>query len=446
VHNSGLTNPNAPQLIANTAINKRFFQNPIFVGSTALVPTAALTYLFTAWDNQLGDLVAVDTSNFAAPAVVGTLLQPQIHPQYGGPNVVLGISRADPNLAYIGGSSSTSNQNNGVGRVQVVDVTIPSAMRIVRQVSVPGSIHFHAPLLQGPIAVGIGNTGGYISAMNTFPNQTGNIVVATFDVSDRRTPILLSSQVTNFTVGAGSGSTRIGNNVFAFAGVRDAANNPVLLIVDTTDPQKPFIQGYPIPQPFTSMQAVGSTLYATLGSGGFATFSIPGLNSSTLSCPLSTSAVIVFDAGPNVSAQTFTAAKAAAKSFIDSLNLAPDQIGLVAAAATSTLTQQLSTNGHTTKNGIDGISLASTSHLGSAIASAQAELVSPRRTPTATPVMIIVSDGSDRAAPNGSATTLAASAAKAAGIRIISLQYGSAVPNALMQTIASSPSDFYLVP
>jgi hypothetical protein len=56
----------------------------------------------------------------------------------------------------------------------------------------------------------------------------------------------------------------------------------------------------------------------------------------------------------------------------------------------------------------------------------------------------VFSDGNDSAAPSNSATAAAASAAKAAGIRIITLQYGSSA-SGLMQSIASSDADFYLV-
>jgi len=58
--------------------------------------------------------------------------------------------------------------------------------------------------------------------------------------------------------------------------------------------------------------------------------------------------------------------------------------------------------------------------------------------------MVILSDGSDQGAPNSNASAAAAASAKAAGIRIISMQYG-AIPNALMQSIASSASDFHLI-
>jgi hypothetical protein len=58
--------------------------------------------------------------------------------------------------------------------------------------------------------------------------------------------------------------------------------------------------------------------------------------------------------------------------------------------------------------------------------------------------MIVLSDGLDGGAPSGGATAAAAANAKAAGIRVIALQYGSTA-SALMQSIASSASDFYLV-
>jgi hypothetical protein len=58
--------------------------------------------------------------------------------------------------------------------------------------------------------------------------------------------------------------------------------------------------------------------------------------------------------------------------------------------------------------------------------------------------MIVVSDGADSGATSSGATLTAAVAAKAAGIRIIALQYGSG-SSALMQSIASSNSDYYLV-
>ena len=106
--------------------------------------------------------------------------------------------------------------------------------------------------------------------------------------------------------------------------------------------------------------------------------------------------------------------------------------------------QQLTTDAVLAKAAFDGIVAGGTSFVGAGISAAQAELTGPNSNPAAFPVMIILSDGSDLGAPNTNATAVAASAAKAAGIRIISMQYGS-TPNPLMQSIASAPADFHLI-
>ena len=92
----------------------------------------------------------------------------------------------------------------------------------------------------------------------------------------------------------------------------------------------------------------------------------------------------------------------------------------------------------------DGIVAGGTSYIGAGIAAAQAELTGPRHNAAATPMIVIVSDGVDAGAPNPASTLAAANAAKAAGIRIISVQYGSST-GTLMQSIASATSDFYQV-
>lgn len=440
----GLTNPNQPQPIANAPINRRFFQKPVYIGSFAFVPTAALHFNF-GWERQHGDLLAVNLSNLATPTVVGAL-QTQVDPIYGGPNSVLGAVQADTGLIYLGGSSSTANTNNGVGRVQTIDVSNPQAMKVVAQLSVPGTIHMSAPILQGTVGVAIGNDGGWVGQPTANPKQQGKIVVAVFDVVDRRSPALITSVKTNYVVGLGGGSARIATNVFAFAGVEDLAGNPVLLVVDISNPQLPLIQAYPIGQPFSSIDVVGNTMYATLGAAGFAAYSVPGGVTQSLNCPLSVDTMVVFDRSASVSAGGFTSAKNALKSFTNALRLPTDKLGVVSFDAAAALSQQLTGDGPAARRAIDGLitSSVTASNIGAGITAAQAELTGPRRTATATPVMIVVSDGRDTGSPSAATTLAAANAAKAAGIRVIALQYGSNA-STVMQSVASSPSDFYLV-
>jgi hypothetical protein len=327
-----LINPTQPQLIKATAIDKRYFEPPVYIGNMAFVSTSALTFNGSGgpWVGQYGDLLAVDLTDFNQPSVRGTLAQPQIDAVYGGGTVVLGATQADAAILYVGGSTSTLAANGGVARLQVVDVSNPTAMKVIGQELIPGAVLMTAPLIQGTVAVGVGNDGGYVGTQNANPNMKGNVVVTTFDVSDRRAPVTLSITKTAYQVGAGGGATRIGNFLFAFAGVVDASNNPVLLIVDVSNPSAPVIQTMPIPQPFTSMQAVGATLYATLGSGGFATYTIPGIGTGPATvCPVSADVMLVLDKGMSMPPQTFLDAKAALRSFINSLRQPADQDGVV---------------------------------------------------------------------------------------------------------------------
>jgi hypothetical protein len=439
-----LTNPLQPQLIKATPLDKRFFEGPVYIGNFAFVPTLAITYFFGIWDSQFGDLISVDLTNFSNPLLAGTLEQPQLSAELGGSTSVIGATQADTSLLYLGGTTSTGSENNGVGRLQTVDVTNPANMQLVGQLMIPGTVQFYAPLIQGTVAVGIGNNGGYVGSLSATTINKGNIIIATFDVSDRRAPAILSVTPTIYSVGAGGGAAIIGNSLFAFAGVQDASGNPILLVVDATNPAAPVVRTFPLSQPFTSMQPVGSTLYATLGSGGFATYSIPGTSGPATICPASIDAMLVVDRGTAMSSQAFLNAKAALESFVDALHLAPDQVGVASFTNTASVNQTLITNGPQAKAVVDGLISGAASYIGAGIAAAQAELTGTRHIPSATPVMIVLSDGADKGAPNNTATLAAANAAKVAGIRIIAIQYGPP-GSTLMQSIASSNTDYYLV-
>jgi hypothetical protein len=238
----------------------------------------------------------------------------------------------------------------------------------------------------------------------------------------------------------------LGASLFAFAGVQDSGGNQVLLVVDVTNPAAPVPTSYPITEPFTSMQAVGTTLYATLGSGGFGIYSIPGISTGQpYVCPVSIDTVLVIDRGANIAAQAFTGTQTALVSFLSSLQMPPGQAGVVTFTNTAVLDQTLTTNTSQISTVLQGIlPTGPSSYIGSGIATAQRELLGPRHNPSATPVMIVISDGADLGAPNSGATLAAATTAQAAGIEIISVQYGTA-PSTLMQSIASSNTNYYLV-
>ena len=438
-----LTNPAAPVQIAATPMNKRFFEQPLYIGPRAYVPIASESYfLGYQWDGQTGDLIAVDISNPAAPAKLGELVRPG-NPIYGGDTSVFGATQAGTTLVYIGGSTSKYGANDGLGRLQVVDISDPAAMKVVAQRLIPGTIHLHAPLIQGTVGVAFGNDGGYVGNIDANPFTKGKIVISTLDVSNRREPTVLTTTATAYKVGVGGGSARIGSGIFAFGGVADASDNPVVLVVDATNPLSPIIQGLAIPQAVTSLAAIGDKLYATHGAGGFSIYSIPGTDGGP-TCPVSIDTAFVMDRSAGLENNLFVQTKTAMKSFIDNLHLPEDHGAVISFTNSASVQQTLTGVSSQIRSGIDAILPGGAGSIGAGIAAAQAELLGPRRTPGASPVMIVFSDGADAGAPNSTSTLAAANAAKDAGIRIISVQYGRNA-SLLMQSIASSAADFQLV-
>jgi len=135
-----LTNPNQPSVIAATPIEKRFFSQPLYLGTEAFVPTNAVG----GNAGEYGDLLAIDVTNFSNPVLDGTL-ESGIDPVYGGPNTIIGVVQASGSLLYVGGSSSVALEDNGSGWLETVDATNPASMQVVGQILLPGTKQFSAP-------------------------------------------------------------------------------------------------------------------------------------------------------------------------------------------------------------------------------------------------------------------------------------------------------------
>ncbi|MGB1253187.1 MAG: MSCRAMM family protein, partial [Candidatus Promineifilaceae bacterium] len=65
------------------------------------------------------------------------------------------------------------------------------------------------------------------------------------------------------------------------------------------------------------------------------------------------------------------------------------------------------------------------------------------RNPNAQPVIILLSDGGNTNAASDTWTANAATAATAAGIRLVTIAYGTGAPSTLLQSITPNPGDFY---
>ncbi|MGA2436843.1 MAG: vWA domain-containing protein, partial [Bryobacteraceae bacterium] len=411
---------------------------PVYIGNDAFVPTSAVTYDMFGPTGEFGDLLAVDLTNFAAPQLVDTLADPQVNPTFGGPNVILGASQAANHLLYSGSSTATGggnqdvNGNLGVGLLDVVDVTNPAAMNELSQLAVQQTDYLQAPLIQGTIGVSLASIGP-----NAPAQWGGTLGIVIFDLSNRVNPAVRSFVNPNLLIGSGSGAAIIGPNLFLFAGVTDATERNLLLLVDTTTPYAPKLTTYPVPVTFNSMVVSGNYLYAATAEG-FLVYSIPGGTPSVNSCPESMDVALVLDLSDVVAGANLTEIKSGVEQFLGELQFPLDRVAIIQAGTAATLIQPLTNNQATADAAIAGLATTTASYIGGAITAAQNALLGTGTNPAAGHAIIVFSDGKDAAAPTQNATALAAAAAKAAGIQIVTITYDSTATS--LSALASASS------
>ncbi|HSD83337.1 MAG TPA: VWA domain-containing protein, partial [Anaerolineae bacterium] len=153
--------------------------------------------------------------------------------------------------------------------------------------------------------------------------------------------------------------------------------------------------------------------------------------------------ILVLDRSGSMAGQPLNDAKHAAKSFVDAMHLANDQVGLVSFSSEARLDQRLTHQAGLVKQAIEALASDRVTNIAAAITTAQQELVSNRHNPAALPVIILLSDGQPTAGGN---PLTAAQAAKQAGTRIITIGLGRDVNADLMRAIASAATDYHAAP
>ncbi|MBN2016328.1 DUF11 domain-containing protein [Candidatus Dojkabacteria bacterium] len=166
--------------------------------------------------------------------------------------------------------------------------------------------------------------------------------------------------------------------------------------------------------------------------------------------PVPIDSILVFDKSGSMSS-LMDGAKQAGITFVNNQDFSKDQTGIVAYDSSGYLIQTLTTSQTNLVNGINSISAGGLTNIGEGILLAKNELLSGRHNPQASQVMIIFTDGrANRPQDTTYAPQYAlsqATLAKEAGIRIISIAYGSYSDTSLMQQIASPGSgNYYFAP
>jgi Mg-chelatase subunit ChlD/DNA-binding beta-propeller fold protein YncE len=136
------------------------------------------------------------------------------------------------------------------------------------------------------------------------------------------------------------------------------------------------------------------------------------------------------------------AAKVAAKAFLDATDFAAARVAVVGFNQDALLLTPLTSNKVNAAVTVDALVAGGGTDIAAGMDAARRELTGPRRRLTASGVVILMTDGGS----NAVAAQRAADQTKLEGLRVFTIGYGPDAATVLLQSLASSPSDYYFAP
>ncbi|MCL4266513.1 MAG: VWA domain-containing protein [Anaerolineae bacterium] len=152
--------------------------------------------------------------------------------------------------------------------------------------------------------------------------------------------------------------------------------------------------------------------------------------------------MLVIDRSGSMAGQPIVDAKAAANAFVDFLDLGVDRVGLASFATSASLNHPLTQDGAAVQSAVNSLVASGSTAIGEGVAVAHTQLMN-NATPGVTPVIVLLSDGQNNA---GRDPFTAANAAKADGIKIVTIGLGSGADAPLMRAMASTEDDYHFAP
>jgi uncharacterized membrane protein len=272
-----LTDPQNPALVSSTPFLYRFMSEMLVSGTTLLVSTHGYDFsnLGGGIFDQFGTVLSIDISNPASPTLKDVLFKnPNRLASEAGDTNQPGGTVVNDHIAYIASTTSVgANTQVGSGRVLVLETSDPADLQVLREVIIPKTVQVVNVAVQGNIALVVGSTGGWRSPLSaTTAGLTGTMTMTLLNISDPENPILIGSTFVtnvNFSMGVPVNKVAvlpIGQGRFAVSdGLVDG--DPVLLLIDTTDPAHLALSAHPVPSLGSDMAVAGNLLYTTSASG-----------------------------------------------------------------------------------------------------------------------------------------------------------------------------------
>jgi uncharacterized repeat protein (TIGR01451 family) len=310
--NSGLTNYDLsglgkPQSPFRT---QTLFPNYTFANSLVVSPDgthAYVSYEQETYDTgndtitaQNGTLISFDISNpsnitYNSPNSIlfNTNGSNDTSPlfQNGGNNNLFEIAQPNASTLLVGASSSTGGDTQaGVGEVLSVDVSNPdninsdppNTSKVINALQIPGTVQVHGIAIDGNTALIVASQGGWLSPFTTVNDigPTGDLVLATIDISNPDQPALIHEQTLSRNArGGGDDLISLGNHLFAFSSLGESTDTPEIIVVDATDPNNlQVVDQIQTPGEVRGLATNGQYLFAS-GDAGLLIYSISGVGS-----------------------------------------------------------------------------------------------------------------------------------------------------------------------
>jgi uncharacterized protein (TIGR03437 family) len=245
-----LSAPESPVLLTQQSTAPYTFLNDIsFSGTVGYVSTSWFTTTGTSINAQYGNFVAYNFSSLF-PALLSALAT---GPGSGGDNVmpnalalVPSSNSSYPNTAYVASTTSTGNSTTGNAALDVVNISNPSTMLGVEQVTVANAAIFLGFGYDGDLLLATGNTTSFRNPGVPDFNITGNLTLSTMNILNVESPVGTANVTTEIpTTGTyvvqplayGSGVFAIVNNPPS----TDPAGPSSLMIVDASTASSPVL-------------------------------------------------------------------------------------------------------------------------------------------------------------------------------------------------------------
>jgi uncharacterized membrane protein len=285
-----LANPQRPQLLSKSFFGPAFMTDLAATSSTAFVSSNVVYTFFGSVTGQGGNLTAINFSNPSQPVLANRLSDNDLASPPVSQTRESDVAVVNSQVAYVASSTSTGGSppgqstTAGEGRLLVVNIQDPTKVQEYRlpdgqaggstELDISGTTYLKAVGIEGNRALVVGVTGG----IDGNYQEHGNTTLTVLDISDPLNPQIIKTVVTPNTPSAAILVQDLGNNQFAVTGT-DRNGNPVLEIVDISNPSSPGFASIPVPAALNGgVTAAGGKLYVT-SSSGLSIFNVNQLSS-----------------------------------------------------------------------------------------------------------------------------------------------------------------------